>query len=998
MKKRSKIFILGGAMFISCLTGFTVTSCNNGGDDVIEQKITVESVSLSSSSDYLEVGGTLSLTVKVLPTDATNKAVAYSSSDESVATVSNDGVVTGIKEGSVLITVKTDDGDKQSSYSLKVVKKGYTLVNVNEMGDELCSSYYKNNVEGSDKFGLSAADQVGVDKEEEATVLYAPESDSKFDKIIDASSLTLDDIKEVIPEATIVNDYYQIQASIYLAKKNGELGKSTKIKLKSGVLDIDTSNISTAKTFILDCLKNVAIEGNNTVINLVIDKLNYKGYMSITNCSNLTIFGITFRSKIQANVTGVVQSYDSENKSIKVVINSEYTETISRVIANNKSLRSYLEFHKSTKAPIQNGNFIVDGFSSVKYEKDGDHYVATIVTQNSIKESQIGTLASLQFAQYDNSGIVVNDSSDVYIESITMNNAYGMGMVCERTTNFYVNKFNLVVEEGKNDLMTSCADAMHFVSLNGDAKVTNSIIEYSHDDALNIKHGYWYKLSDASTRDYTMTLEKITTEMSLPKNGDQISVYNEETFTGFGIYTVESAKLENSKMIIKVKERIRNYTTWGNCRVTFLSDTPSFVFKNNIVRNKRNRGILIQVPNAIVENNTFMRVGHGSIQAATALDKFNEATLPQNITIRNNKFIENNYLSDGTLLGDISVFAIGNTAMVGPSKTITGVKIENNFFSNNGNACISLRGVGDSVVKDCLFYDVSTSQPSGEGYNCIFSLNNVSDLKIEGCFNQNNLSSTLSGIIPLGTTSADTITLIDNKDIGFQVIDDVGAEVDIKKATSSIKIDGDIQDMIDANATDIEIKGYTDAYGTEWTKNQLVDTFKINKLIMTYDDTGIYLGFDIYDNELNFKTINDFWLGDCVEVMASTITDKPNADLMVYKEDGGVFQAAFTPAWQSSNYSIITSVRSNSKYLENSSLLEACLVTTDSGYKGEIKFPFTLFSEFKNSIDEGKRIDMSITIGDCERTSRKRIQASNVPHNVERNKTSTARMPQYLFK
>ena len=56
-----------------------------------------------------------------------------------------------------------------------------------------------------------------------------------------------------------------------------------------------------------------------------------------------------------------------------------------------------------------------------------------------------------------------------------------------------------------------------------------------------------------------------------------------------------------------------------------------------------------------------------------------------------------------------------------------------------------------------------------------------------------------------------------------------------------------------------------------------------------------------------------------------------------------------------------------------------------------------MLPEFKETIDAGKRIDMAIIIADCERPSRKRIQASNVPHNVENNKTMTARMPQYLF-
>ena len=166
---------------------------------------------------------------------------------------------------------------------------------------------------------------------------------------------------------------------------------------------------------------------------------------------------------------------------------------------------------------------------------------------------------------------------------------------------------------------------------------------------------------------------------------------------------------------------------------------------------------------------------------------------------------------------------------------------------------------------------------------------------------------------------------------------------------------------------------------------------------MTWDSKGIYVGFDVFDDLIECKTINDFWLGDSVEILASTILNKPNADLSVYKEEGGVIQTAFAPTWKDTNYSTVALVRSNSAYVEKKNLLQAMFVQSATGYTGEIFYPFEMLPEFKETIDAGKRIDMAIIIADCERSSRKRIQASNVPHNVENNKTMTARMPQYLF-
>lgn len=72
--------------------------------------INVTSVSLNPSTVSVEEGSTAQLTSVVLPIDATDKAVSYSSSDDLIATVDSSGLVTGVAEGSADITVTTNDG------------------------------------------------------------------------------------------------------------------------------------------------------------------------------------------------------------------------------------------------------------------------------------------------------------------------------------------------------------------------------------------------------------------------------------------------------------------------------------------------------------------------------------------------------------------------------------------------------------------------------------------------------------------------------------------------------------------------------------------------------------------------------------------------------------------------------------------------------------------------------------------------------------------------
>ena len=72
--------------------------------------VPVTGVSLDESSITLDVGGNQTLTATVTPEDATNKKVRWSSDNEDVATVSEDGVVTAVAGGTAVITATTHDG------------------------------------------------------------------------------------------------------------------------------------------------------------------------------------------------------------------------------------------------------------------------------------------------------------------------------------------------------------------------------------------------------------------------------------------------------------------------------------------------------------------------------------------------------------------------------------------------------------------------------------------------------------------------------------------------------------------------------------------------------------------------------------------------------------------------------------------------------------------------------------------------------------------------
>ncbi len=104
----------------------TVTTEDGGktATCVVTVIVPVTNVSLNNATASLSVGQTKQLTETIAPTDATNQQVAWASSDETVATVSNSGLVRAIKAGTATITVTTEDGGKTATCVVTVTGGG----------------------------------------------------------------------------------------------------------------------------------------------------------------------------------------------------------------------------------------------------------------------------------------------------------------------------------------------------------------------------------------------------------------------------------------------------------------------------------------------------------------------------------------------------------------------------------------------------------------------------------------------------------------------------------------------------------------------------------------------------------------------------------------------------------------------------------------------------------------------------------------------------------
>ncbi len=103
---------------------------DSGFVKIIEKPSTVDvtSVSLDKTSATVKKGASVTLTATVSPSNATDKMITWSTSNSSVATVSN-GVVTGKAKGTATITAKSSNGKTATAAITVTEESTTTLVN-----------------------------------------------------------------------------------------------------------------------------------------------------------------------------------------------------------------------------------------------------------------------------------------------------------------------------------------------------------------------------------------------------------------------------------------------------------------------------------------------------------------------------------------------------------------------------------------------------------------------------------------------------------------------------------------------------------------------------------------------------------------------------------------------------------------------------------------------------------------------------------------------------
>lgn len=704
--KAAKALLLGvlAMGLVSCGNNPNPPSSSENSSTSVDTVIPVTGVRIQSEPTELEVGQSLALSIEVSPSNATNQGFDIVADKEDAVSISGT-TITALKAGEVTLTVTTHEGNFTDSIKLSIFERRTIVDDAQFLNNLHVDEFAHGEYPTTSGWGLSRPGIVGINKTRLETESLYP--------------VPTENVK------TYEADAYGISPSgTNNAGKLTNLLQSLKNEEGNKVIHFQKGTYLFANSITGSNLKDIYLVGEEGT------KFVFTGWMSfivLTQCENFHINKLVFDINPSPTITGTVVKVEEDSNNGYIYLKPDEGYDLSNAEYQKYKLKktgSYAEYYYDPEfdayVPDRSGNlFYNPGLKDLSYDIASDLLKVTLSKSffaDTYKTPEIGTIASVAYQVYESHGFYFKDCVNTTMEDVTTYTVGGMGLRTDAGKNLYLNRVNFIREPGTKRLLTCTADILHTCNLEGDAVFTNCILEGSHDDAINVK-SFYTKIT--AIKDNVTTVAQTQSETTIRFDvGDEIDVYDPSGMKYKNTYKVVGVEAIGTTYDLTLDRAMpsRGSSSYVGFNLGNATKSVHLTLDNCLIKNKRNRGVLLQGRHSVIKNCTFSNVNMGAVQILGVDDTFKEAIVPQDIQVLNTKFL--------SCWDDLQVFT-WDAKGVATSGTLKDVTIQNNFFYHGTGNSLRLKGVGNISVKNNLFYEQSV-----KNYSC--KIDNAEDVTLEG--------------------------------------------------------------------------------------------------------------------------------------------------------------------------------------------------------------------------------------------------------------------------
>lgn len=233
--------------------------------------------------------------------------------------------------------------------------------------------------------------------------------------------------------------------------------------------------------------------------------------------------------------------------------------------------------------------------------------------------------------------VVATDCRDVTLRGVTIHHAGGMGLLAQRTHNVTVDRCRVTPSTGR--MISTTADATHFVNCTGRLVLSDNLFENQKDDATNI-HGVYVQVAEQVGDDQIVVRLRHRQQHGFDflRPGSVVEFVRGKSMVTYAkgeVAAVDRVNRERTRLTLR--DDLPRGVRIGDA-LAEVRDYPEVAIRNNVVRNNRARGMLLNCRGpVVVEGNHFHTPGAAILFEGDAFHWFEQGGV-RDCVIRNNTF------------------------------------------------------------------------------------------------------------------------------------------------------------------------------------------------------------------------------------------------------------------------------------------------------------------------------------------------------------------------
>ena len=365
--------------------------------------------------------------------------------------------------------------------------------------------------------------------------------------------------------------------------------------------------------------------------------------LTLLNSRNITVKNLVIDWKIPLSAEGTIVQMSETQMDVRIdpaLFPFEVREKRLYFLGNGKPALlwtgSHTVFHPDTKAVCM---------------KTGDELrleECAVLSEDTVRFTGrfptiylAGSVVVLRHSERMHAGIFVENCENVTFENITVYATGGLGILCQFNRNLNFRKVSFRANTKKGRLVVNGHDdGLHLTNNSGTITVENCYFHGLMDDPINV-HGLCARIERIIDR--RTVIGRYVHPQSVgfrlyARQADLFSVIRSTTMHSIGQVHAASFQLLNRETFrLQFSEDLPEEIKEGDA-LENLTNTASFLCRNNFFGSCRARGILVSTPKPVlVEDNLFQTAGSAILIAGDA-NYWYESGACHDVTIRRNSF------------------------------------------------------------------------------------------------------------------------------------------------------------------------------------------------------------------------------------------------------------------------------------------------------------------------------------------------------------------------